>query len=74
MTWYNEGTPAHVTRGKRVGKKIVRRQGATMKLKKADARDKKRRKRKHGMRISGKGYVHVINRLRKKKRKKNASN
>ena len=41
-----------------------------MNLKKAEKRDKARKKRKHGMRVSGKGYEHIINRLRKKKRKK----
>ena len=41
-----------------------------MKLEKAEKRDKKRNKRKHGMRVSGKGYEHIINRLRKRKKRK----
>lgn len=32
-------------------------------------RDKKRAKRRHGMRVSGKGFVHIINRLRKRGKK-----
>jgi hypothetical protein len=32
-------------------------------------RDRARKKKKHGMRVTGKGYVHIVNRLRKKRRK-----
>lgn len=43
-----------------------------MKLAKAARRDKKRNKRRHGMRVSGKGYTHIQNAIikRSKKRRK----